>query len=174
MKRLILISGVLLGILFSGSSDAQERRYVLGAGDEIRITVFGEKDLSGEFEVSGHGIISMPLVGEITAGGKTMKGLERGIAEKLKDGYLKHPRVSVEVLNYRPFYIIGEVKSPGSYAYVSSMTVLNAVALAKGFTYRADKKDIKIKRTKETKEYKARLDEAVLPGDIIRVTERFF
>ncbi len=151
MKTLFLISGLLFALFFSASAGAQELRYVLGSGDELRITVFGEKDLSGKFEIGGHGSLSLPLIGEVQATGLTLKDLASRISTKLKDGYLKRPRVSIEVLNYRPFYIIGEVKEPGSYPYVAGMTVLNAVALGKGFTYRADKNDIKVKRANEQK-----------------------
>ena len=150
--------------------------YRLDSGDKVRITVFGEDDLSGRFEVSGEGVISMPLIGAVSAAGRSLSELQDGIADRLRDGYLKNPRVSAEVLNYRPFYIVGEVKDPGSYSYVSGMTVLNAVALGGGFTYRADKEDIQIIRgTDRTRTPElATPDSVVLPGDIVRVEERFF
>ena len=150
--------------------------YILGSGDRVRVTVFGEEDLSGEFEVDGLGNISLPLIREVRAGGLRLRQLEKTIAEKLLDGYLKNPRVSIEVLNYRPFYILGEVKQPGSYPYVSGMTVLNAVALAGGYTYRAKKKDLLISRANESErgEQPATEETVVLPGDILKVPERFF
>lgn len=94
----------------------------------------------------------------------------------MKPDYLKDPRVSVEVLNYRPFYIIGEVKKPGSYAYVSGMTVVNAIALAGGYTYRARENNILVTRATDPKNIKhpADHDTQVLPGDVIEVPERFF
>lgn len=150
--------------------------YTLGAGDELRVTIFGQKDLSGKFTVDGGGSISMPLIGNVETGGKTVREATNAIIAKLKPDYLKNPRVSVEVLNYRPFYIIGEVKSPGSYPYVSGMTAVNAVALGGGYTYRARENDIYITRAKDPKreKKKASHDTIVLPGDILEVPERFF
>jgi polysaccharide biosynthesis/export protein VpsN len=150
--------------------------YKVGAGDRIRVTVFRHEDLSGEFQVDGGGYFAMPLVGEILGGGLNSRQLEETIETRLKDdGYLINPQVSIEVLNYRPFYIIGEVNKPGSYQYVNGMTVINAVALAGGFTYRADQDDIIINRGGSGgPEVQAVLNTEVLPGDIINVTERFF
>ena len=150
--------------------------YELGPGDQLRLTVFRHEDLSGEFELDGEGYFAMPLVGEILAGGMTARALETEIESRLQDGgYLVEPQVSVEVLNYRPFYIIGEVTNPGSYQYVSGMNVVNAVALAGGFSYRADQDDIIITRGGSNgEEMDAQLTSEVLPGDIIEVTERFF
>jgi protein involved in polysaccharide export with SLBB domain len=150
--------------------------YRLGAGDRVRVTVFRHVDLSGEFQLDGEGFFAMPLVGEIQGGGLNSRQLETEIEKRLKDGgYLVNPQVGVEVLNYRPFYIIGEVNNPGSYQYVNGMTVINAVALAGGFTYRADQGDIVINRGgSQGPEVEAMLDTEVLPGDIINVTERFF
>ncbi len=109
--------------------------------------MFRHKDLSGQFEIDGEGFVRMPLVGEIQGAGLTARELEDTIEDRLKTGgYLVNPQVSVDVLNYRPFYIIGEVNNPGSYQYVNGMTVINAVALAGGFTYRADQGDITITR----------------------------
>jgi protein involved in polysaccharide export with SLBB domain len=150
--------------------------YRLGAGDRVRITVFRHPDLSGEFQLDGEGFFAMPLVGEVRGGGMDSRRLESEIEQRLKDGgYLVNPQVGVEVLNYRPFYIIGEVNNPGSYQYVNGMTVINAVALAGGFGYRADQDDIIINRGgSQGPEVEAQLDTEVLPGDIINVTERFF
>lgn len=150
--------------------------YTLGSGDRIKVSVFGESDLSGEFEVGGEGNIAIPLVGKIAAKGLSIRQLEREITRLLLDGYLKKPRVNVEVVNYRPFYILGEVKRPGSYSYVSGMTILNAVALGGGFTYRAQKGRMTITRGKDKNEEMRRVkpEDMVLPGDIIRVPERFF
>ncbi|MBT5049665.1 MAG: polysaccharide export protein [Rhodospirillaceae bacterium] len=150
--------------------------YTLGAGDELRVIVFGQQDLSGKFTVDGGGAISLPLIGNVNAGGKTVREATNAIVAKLKPDYLKNPRVSVEVLNYRPFYIIGEVKNPGSYAYVSGMTAVNAVALGGGYTYRARENNIYITRANDPKrkKKKASHDTIVLPGDILEVPERFF
>ena len=150
--------------------------YKLGPGDALRVTVFRHEDLSGEFSLDGEGNFAMPLVGEIRGGGRTARQLEDEIELALKSGgYLIEPQVSVEVLNYRPFYIIGEVNNPGSFEYVNGMTVINAVALAGGFTYRADQDDIVISRGGSSgPEMQAAPDTKVLPGDIIEVQERFF
>ncbi len=150
--------------------------YTLGAGDKLKITVFGEEDLSGEFEVDGAGFVALPLIGGVKVRGLSLRSVEKRVVEKLKDGFLKAPRVNVEVLNYRPFYILGEVKKPGSFPYVDGMTILMAVALAGGFTYRAKKSDIIVTRAHDPKrtKRKAQTDTIVLPGDIITVKERFF
>ena len=153
--------------------------YVLGVGDKVKITTFGESDLSGDFEVSSTGTLSMPLIGEVQASGHTVSQLQAAITQKLMQGYMKNPHVSLEVLGYRPFLIVGEVMKPGSYNYVNGMTVINAVAMAGGYTYRADKDDIKVKHkeataTGEAKEEKASETAIVQPGDVITVSERFF
>jgi polysaccharide export outer membrane protein len=150
--------------------------YKLGPGDALRVTVFRHEDLSGEFSLDGGGYFAMPLVGEILGGGRTARQLENEIELALKSGgYLVDPQVSIEVLNYRPFYIIGEVNNPGSFEYVNGMRVINAVALAGGFTYRADQDDIVISRGGSSgPEIEAAPDTEVLPGDIIEVQERFF
>ncbi len=176
--RLLLLLSVLLTSFVSSDVEAAADQlvYTLGSGDRVRVTVFGEEDLSGEFEVGGSGFISLPLIGEVRAGGLGLRQLEKVITEKLLDGYLKTPRVSVEVRNYRPFYILGEVKEPGSYPYVSGMTVLNAVALAGGYTYRARKKRLLITRANDAEGAEQPVTEntVVLPGDVVRVPERFF
>ncbi|MDH5542615.1 MAG: polysaccharide export protein [Nitrospinota bacterium] len=149
--------------------------YNLGSGDKIRITVFGHADLSGEFLVDDTGAISMPLIGSVLCGGLTIRELEKTIIRELKDGYLVNPSVNVEVVKFRPFYIIGEVAKPGSYPYISGMTVFNAVALAGGFTSRAKKSEVMISRGGgKAKEVKLKSETVVLPGDIIEIPERFF
>ena len=155
---------------------AQKLDYTLGSGDQLRVTVFGHKDLSGDFFVNGTGMISMPLIGEVKAGGVSARQLERKIVGKLKPDYLKNPQISVQVLNYRPFYIIGEVKNPGSYPFVSGMKVVNAIALGGGYTYRARENQLLIIRSKDPSRKKNAADHntAVLPGDVIEVPERFF
>jgi polysaccharide export outer membrane protein len=151
------------------------REYIMGAGDKVKITVFGEEDLSGQFEVSSTGEVSMPLIGPVKAAGNTVSALENAIAGKLKEGYMKDPRVSVEVNSYRPFFIVGEVMKPGSYDYVNGMSVITAVALAGGYTYRADKDGITVKHGgRDGREAPAKEDTSLAPGDVIRVPERFF
>ncbi len=150
--------------------------YHLGSGDKVRVTVYGEPTLSGEFFVTGSGLVSLPLVGEVKAAGLSVGQFQEAVQTALSDGYLKEPRVSAEVLGFRPFYILGEVSKPGTYPYTSGLTVLNAVATAGGYTYRADKKQVYIKRDGQTSEVKTVLSPstAVAPGDTIRIGERFF
>lgn len=150
--------------------------YTLGSGDKVRVTVFGHEDLSGEFEVDGSGNVSLPLIRNIKAEGLTVRQLEQVIIERLSPDYLINPSVSVEVLNYRPFYIYGEVTKPGSYPFVNGMTVVNAVAMAGGFTYRARTGSVRIVRANDPqrKQMTADKDTPVLPGDVIEVPERYF
>ncbi len=148
--------------------------YKLGSGDRLRVIVFGEEDLSGEFDVSGSGNVALP-VGQVRAEGLTLSQFEDAVGAKLRDGYLTSPRVSVEVMNYRPFYIFGEVGNPGQYPYTSGMTVLNAVAVAGGYTYRANQDRVYITRGEGNEaDYPASQAVKVLPGDVVRVPERFF
>lgn len=155
---------------------ASDFEYHLGSGDKVRIIVFGEESLTGEFFLSSAGTVSFPLIGDVPAAGLTIPELQKAIETKLADGYLKEPKVSAEVLNYRPFYILGEVMKPGEYPYTSGLTVLNAVATAEGFTYRADTHKVYIKRATSLGEHEVPLTTAtpVEPGDTIRIGERFF
>ena len=150
--------------------------YVLGSGDQLRVIVFGEDNLSGEFVIDSRGYISMPLIGEVEAGQKTIREFQRSVEAKLLDGYLKDPRVSAEMLNFRPYYILGEVTTSGEYPFSNGLTVLNAVATAGGFSYRANTKVVYIKRAGEQNEiqYPLTVSTAVQPGDTIRVAERLF
>jgi polysaccharide biosynthesis/export protein VpsN len=172
----LLRAALLCLCLFAFHAQAADGSdYVLGTGDKLKITVFGETDLSGEFEVSSTGMVSMPLIGETKALGSTVSSLKSQIEKKLSDGYLKDPKVSMEVMNYRPFFIVGEVMKPGSYNYQNGLTVINAIALAGGYTYRADKDDIKLKRGgQNAKEEKVKEEATVGPGDVVTVHERFF
>lgn len=151
--------------------------YNLGNGDRLRVTVFGEEDMSGEFLVDGTGQVSIPLVGEVPAAGRSVRDFQRTLETRLVEGgILLNPRVSAEVINFRPYYILGEVGLPGEYPYTDSLTVLNAVATAQGFSYRANKKTIGIRGIDDTEEQRVRLtpDLKVRPGDTIRVLERVF
>jgi protein involved in polysaccharide export with SLBB domain len=150
--------------------------YRLGAGDKIRVITFGEDSLTGEFYVGGSGKVSLPLIGEVQAAGVSVPDFQRSVETALKNGFLQDPKVSVEVLNYRPFYILGEVQKPGEYPYTNALTVQNAVATANGFTYRANTKKVFIKRANSDKEveYPLTSNTAVAPGDTIRIAERFF
>lgn len=151
--------------------------YKLGPGDKVRVIVFGEESLSGEFLVpGGAGTIAYPLIGDVQTAGLTVPQLQAALETKLRDGILKEPHVSIEVLNYRPFYILGEVVKPGEYPYTNGLTVMNAVATANGFTYRANTRKVYIKRANAPSESELSLTTAtpVEPGDTIRIGERFF
>jgi polysaccharide export outer membrane protein len=154
----------------------QDAGYVLGSGDKIRVITFGEESLTGEFFVGSQGQVSLPLIGDVKAGGLTIAQFTREVTQALANGFLKEPRVSVEVLDYRPFYILGEVNKPGEYPFTNGLTVMNAVATAGGFTYRANTRSVFIKGGSGSAEQKIRLLSAtpVHPGDTIRIGERFF
>jgi len=150
--------------------------YVLGAGDKLRLTVFGETDLSGEFTIDGSGYARLPLVGQVRAAGYTSHQLEAVIGSSLSGGYLKSPRVSVEVTTYRPFYIIGAVNRPGQYPYVDHMSALNAVALAGGFTSGAVESVVFVRREGSNQEVEVPADRSteIYPGDVVKVHNTFF
>lgn len=150
--------------------------YVLDSGDMVRIIVFGSEDLSGEYAVDGAGTISVPLLGGVEARGRTTQQLESELQTAFSEGILIDPSVSVQVVAFRPFYILGEVQRPGQFPYVNEMTVLTAVALAGGYTYRAEKDYVKVTRKMgdEAVERRAEPNSFVEPGDVIYVYERLF
>jgi protein involved in polysaccharide export with SLBB domain len=180
--QLISLLLVLLAILAAPlEARAQPLRpadapYLLGPGDKLKITVFGEETLSGEFLVSSTGNVSMPLVGDLPATGRTLAQFQSDLTTKLADGYLKEPKVAAQVLTYRPFYILGEVNKPGEYPYSADLTVMKAVATAQGFTYRANTKRAYVRRAGSQREIPIPLNsnEMVGPGDTVRIGERFF
>ena len=157
-------------------STMDDPSYRLGPGDKLQITTFGEASLTGTFEVSGSGYVAIPLVGQVKAQGLSTVEFGHQVEAALREGYLKNPNVSVEVLNYRPFFILGEVNKPGEYPFTNGLTVLNAVATANGFTYRANTRSVFIKRANEAAEHSIDLSPTtpVNPGDTIRVKERYF
>jgi len=150
--------------------------YKLGPGDKIKIVVYQDQTLSGEFSVSSAGSISFPLIGQVEAADLTIDQLCEILTKKLGEGYIINPQVSGEVSVYRPFYILGEVNKPGEYPFVSGLTAIKAIATAGGFTYRANHHVIYMRRSGEMAERKVNLTEDfyVEPGDIIRIIERHF
>jgi protein involved in polysaccharide export with SLBB domain len=150
--------------------------YRLGAGDKVRLNVFGEAELSGTFEISATGQISLPLVGDIPAAGLDVNGLRDAAAQRLSKGYLKQPKITVEVVGYRPIYVHGEVKSAGEFPFKNGLRLRDAIALAGGYTYRANHGFVVLARDGTQKEARVRLptDILVMPGDNIRVPERYF
>ena len=150
--------------------------YLLGAGDSLRITVFGEADLSGTFKISDNGELVMPLVGQVKAQGLSIPDLQKRLVSQLNVKAVKSPDVTIQIEEYRPFFILGEVKNPGSYPYVPEMTVLTAVAIAGGFTFRASQDEVSVtrKRNGTPLEARATRESRVLPGDVVYVFERHF
>lgn len=145
--------------------------------EKIRITVFGETSLSGDYQIDPSGFVSLPLAGTIKAAGLTPTELEGELVKLLGAGqYLKNPKVTVSIIEFRPFYILGEVEKPGAYPYVGGINVLSAIAIAGGTTYRASRSTILIQHPGEEglREYSMSPPIPVLPGDIIQVPPRYF
>lgn len=154
---------------------AAVKSYQVNSGDRLRVTVFRHIDLSGEFVLDGGGFFALPLLGAIHGGGRTARELESDIETAFKDsGFLINPQVGIQVLTYRPFYILGEVNQPGSYPYVSGMTAISAIALAGGFTYRAKRSSMTISRSDDGPRRSIDATGEILPGDILTIHERFF
>jgi len=164
------------GVVGAAPSGAAVADYRFGIADKVRLTVYNEPTLSGEFTVGSNGMLSLPLVGDLAVRGKSTSEVIKMVTTMLADGYLRDPRVSIDVLTYRPFFILGEVTKPGEYPYSNGLTVMNAVATASGFSYRASKQTVFIKRAGETveKRYDLVPDLEVQPGDTIRIAERYF
>lgn len=150
--------------------------YTLASGDRIRIIVFGQDALSNSFGVNGSGMISMPLIGNVSIVGMTTTEAERAIEARLRAGFLRDPQVSIEVEAYRPFFVLGEVTTAGQYPFINGMTVQKAIAVAGGFTPRADRGLADITRMINGTQITARVPLAypLRPGDTITVEERFF
>lgn len=150
--------------------------YELGSGDKVHIIVYGEDDLGGTFDVDGQGFVSLPLIGPTKVAGLSARQVERLVRDKLADGYVNDPRVNVEIVQYRPFYVIGEVNKPGEYPYVNQMSVLNAVALAGGFTIKAIEGGVYVRRSGSSEEIylPADLASKIYPGDVVRIASSPF
>ena len=151
------------------------RIYHLGVGDKLKVSVFGEDNLSGQFEVNAFGQVSMPLIGEMPAKDLALNEFRDKVARRLSEGFLKNPRVAVEIMNYRPIFVHGEVKSAGEFQFKNGITLRDAVAMAGGYTYRADQSYLNIAREGEPDALvQLPTDIPVLPGDNIKIPERFF
>ena len=155
---------------------AGDNSYKLDSGDIVRVNVFNQPDLSGEYQLDGNGQFVMPLIGRVDAADLSSAELEILLVDKLRPDYLVNPRIFVQVLNYRPYYLIGEAGTTGAFPYIAGMTYLTAIAKSGGFSYRAKKKYVYVIRANdpEQNEIKLSTDELVQPGDIIRVAERLF
>lgn len=181
MNTLLVVCAQLVLVLAvatatTAAQTSYDSVYRLGPGDKLGLTVFNHEDLSGEHTIDGSGYVSIPLIGSVRAKGLTVAELEDAVVDKLKPDYLVNPRLSIQVLNFRPFYILGEVENPDSYPYVDGMSYLNAVAIAGGFTYRAKKKFAMVIHADSDNQEEVKVDMNMLvkPGDIIRIVERRF
>ncbi len=150
--------------------------YRLGVGDKIRLTVFGEPELSGTYEINALGQVSLPLAGDVQAAGLDTGAFKEAAVRRLSDGYLKHPRLTVEVVGYRPIYVQGEVRTGGEFPFKTGLRLRDAIALAGGYTYRANKSYVLLSRAGQKHEATVRLptDLLLMPGDNVRVPERYF
>lgn len=168
--------GLALAFALTGFAPQTISDYRLASADKVRIDVFGEDALGGEFVINAEGKVALPLIGEVQAAGLTVAQLQDAATQALSQGYLNQPRVTAQVLTYRPIYILGEVNRPGEYPYVPDLTVLNAVATAQGFTYRANTRRIFVRRAGSQTEEPQPLtaDTRVSPGDTLRIGERYF
>jgi protein involved in polysaccharide export with SLBB domain len=148
----------------------------LSAGDKLRVTVFGEDKLSGDFDLDLNGNASLPLAGTVNLAGQTKQQAEATIARKLRSEYLRSPKVTVDVTSFRPFYVIGQVERPGEFPYRNRLNIISAMAVAGGPTFRASKSKVFIQRggVGAFEEVELSPSIPVYPGDIIRVPERYF
>ena len=174
LAELLFLAGLLL---FSGPARAQLSDYLLGPGDKLSLKVFGHADLSGQITVGSDGTIAVPLVGQVKATSFTVPELKERIVTRLNRDFVVDPKVSIEVLNYRPFFILGEVNKAGKYDYIVGITVRKAIAIAEGYTRRAKHDPVLLIR--EDREgtpvrYKADVNTPVHPGDTIEVVRRLF
>lgn len=174
---LALLAACTPGANLPPIQEAEPSAYRLGSGDALRLLVFGDPRLNGDFRVNDDGKVALPLIGSVQAAGRTTRELEQSIAGQLQSqGVLRNPQVAVEVTAYRPFFILGEVERPGQFPFQPGMTVLTAVAIGGGFTYRANRDFFSITRSENgtPTEGKAQRASLVLPGDVITVFERRF
>jgi polysaccharide biosynthesis/export protein len=182
---IVLLATFSIGARFATPASAQTQapssaspadNYVLGPNDRVRLKVYGEPDITGEYEIDSTGNVSVPLAGHIKAIGLTTRQLERSITSALSKGIVRDPRVNVEIAQYRPYYILGEVKKSGEYPYRLGLTVMDAIASAGGFTYRANENKVYLRRSGGGVEEVHALDAPVpvFPGDNIRIPERYF
>ena len=150
---------------------------VLQPGEKIKITVYGEEALTGEYDINPGGYVSMPLIGTIRAAGRSQAEFGRDVASRYsRGGFLQDPHVTVAGVQFKPFYVLGEAANPGEYPFRSGLTVHSAVAMAGGFTYRASRSLVLIRHTGDEvwKEYPLTEAVPIAPGDLIRVPERYF
>jgi polysaccharide export outer membrane protein len=158
------------------AAPTQPDDYRLGSGDKLRVIVYGEDDLSGTFDVDGNGFVSLPLIGQLKVAGLMPSDVEKEMTVRFADGYLKEPRINVQIVQYRPFYVLGEVNKPGQYPYTNDMSVLNAITDAGGYTQKAVQSTVYVRRNGQTKEEELPTNPStkIYPGDVIRVDSSGF
>ncbi len=163
--------------LYTGPLDAQpEGPYILASGDRLRVIVFGQDNLSNIYTVDGEGRLAMPLIGPLRVAGGTTEAAARGVEARLRNGFVREPKVTVEIEVHRPFFILGEVLNPGQFPFVNGMSVQTAVAIAGGFTPRANNTYAEVTRPISEGLITANvpITYPVKPGDTIVVKERWF
>jgi polysaccharide biosynthesis/export protein len=155
---------------------AHDAAYRLDAGDRLRVVVYGQEGLTNTYAIDAGGSITMPLIGSVPARGRTPAGLASEITAKLRHGYIREPSVAVEIEAYRPFFILGEVAAPGQYPYVPNMSVESAVAIAGGFSPRAQRDRVTLTHSNDSGSSRVvvPLGTALSPGDTVLVGERWF
>ena len=155
---------------------SRDDAYLLGPGDKIRISVYGEDGMTSEYLVSEAGAISFPLIGDFPVGNRTVSQMCADLEKRLAEGIVNKPRISAQILEFRPFYILGEINRPGQYPYSLGLTLYSAVATAQGFTYRASTHKVMITHAGDGIErvIRVRPDTRIHPGDTIRIVEKFF
>ncbi|MCB1466348.1 MAG: polysaccharide export protein [Rhizobiaceae bacterium] len=181
----LLIAIVAMGIV-SGCSgyrpapdafhEATTQPYRLGAGDRVRITVFEQDNLTNTYSIDQSGYLAFPLIGSVPARGRTVQDMEASLAAGLRQGFLRDPDVSVEVDTYRPIFVMGEVGAAGQYSYVPGLNAQKAIAIAGGYTARANQSNVDVTRDVNGKVMTGRVatSDPILPGDTIYVRERLF
>jgi polysaccharide export outer membrane protein len=181
---LLAVAFLVSGCAGSAISEAEQQSLAAAAtgpaklqpGDKVKLYVYGEDRLSGDYQLDQSGQISLPLAGTVEAQGLTQTQLEQALAKKFRSEYLKNPKVTVTIATLQPYYMMGEVSKPGEYAYKSGLNVLTALAIAGGPTYRASRSSVQIQRRGETsaRDYPISVTVPILPGDVIKVPERYF
>jgi polysaccharide export outer membrane protein len=186
LHRSLLCSAVLAASVLGGcagerppagsASLATHSPYHLDTGDELRVIVYEQPNLTNLYRVDKGGYIAVPLIGEVPARGRTTEALEQAIAAKLSTRFLRDPNVTVEVAEYRPFFVLGEVNNPGQYPYVPGITAETAVAVAGGFTPRANMRTVRVSRTLGGRLFEGRVavTQPIRAGDTLYVSERLF
>jgi len=190
LNALLICCGLVIAAFFTPAAYAGEANqnpasapinqpsaYKLGAGDSINVTIFGEEALSGSYHLDQDGRMSMPLIGEIDLLGRSLNEARALITQKYQNGYLNNPAITIDVAAFRPFYILGEVNNPGEYEYSANLSVLNAVAVAGGFTYRARRSEAELHVPgvgEDIIKTDIPMGRIIRPGDIIFIEERFF